>query len=111
MKKAFSFVLITVLLIVGMVFIPSAPSLTSPDFQQEDIICQSCASSNPSGAIVSFIKSGVPTHFEPTVYTTETGKKYHSAKSCPGLSNANEIYETPLKEAKEKGLSECLKCY
>ena len=111
MKKAVYFVLITVLLIVGMVFIPSAPSLTSPDFQQEDILCQSAASSEHSSTTVSFIKSGVPTHFEPTVYTTETGKKYHSAKSCPGLSNAKEIYETPLKEAKAKGLSECLKCY
>lgn len=111
MKKAVYFVLITVLLIVGMVFIPSAPSLTSPDFQQEDILCESAASSEHSSTTVSFVKSGLPTHFEATVYTTETGKKYHRVKSCPGLSNAKEIYETLLKEAKEKGLSECLKCY
>lgn len=111
MKRVFNFILITVILIVGIVTLPSAPSLTSPDFQQEDILCQSAASSEHSSTTVSFIKSGVPTHLEPTVYTTETGKKYHSAKSCPGLSNAKEIYETLLKEAKEKGLTECLKCY
>ncbi len=111
MKKAFYFVLITAIFTVGIIFIPSTPPLVSPDLQKEDSLCQSTASSIPSGTTVSFIKSGVPSHFEPTVYTTKTGKKYHCAKSCRGLLNANEIYETPLKEAKKKRLSECLKCY
>ena len=111
MKRVFKFILITVILIVGIVTLPSAPSPTSPSVQQGEALCQSTVSSEVVDTTVSFVKSGLPTHFEATVYTTETGKKYHSAKSCPGLSNAKEIYETPLKEAKEKGLTECLKCY
>lgn len=46
-----------------------------------------------------------------TVYTTKTGKRYHSTKTCPGLSQANAIYETPLEKAKEDGLTPCQKCH
>ena len=46
-----------------------------------------------------------------TVYTTETGKKYHCTKSCTGLNNANKIYTTTLSEAKDRGLTACSKCY
>lgn len=46
-----------------------------------------------------------------TVYTTKTGKRYHSTKTCPGLSQANAIYETPLEKAKENGLTPCQKCH
>ena len=45
------------------------------------------------------------------VYTTKTGKKYHSTKKCSGLSNANAIYESKLNDAKNKGLTPCSKCY
>lgn len=45
------------------------------------------------------------------VYITKTGKKYHSTKNCSGLSNAKEIYESTLSEAKSKGLGPCSKCY
>jgi hypothetical protein len=45
------------------------------------------------------------------VYTTKTGKRYHSRKTCSGLSNANAIYESTLSQAKGKGLTPCAKCY
>ncbi len=45
------------------------------------------------------------------VYTTETGTKYHSAKSCSGLSKAKAIYETALSKAKANGLTPCSKCH
>lgn len=46
-----------------------------------------------------------------TVYTTETGKKYHCTKNCSGLSNAKKIYTDTLSEAKTRGLTPCSKCY
>lgn len=46
-----------------------------------------------------------------TVYTTATGKKYHSTKHCSGLSNAKAIYESTLSAAKNSGLGPCSKCY
>ncbi len=46
-----------------------------------------------------------------TVYTTETGKKYHSTKHCTGLNNANKIFESTLSAAKNSGLTACSKCY
>ena len=46
-----------------------------------------------------------------TVYTTETGSKYHSTKSCSGLSNAKAIYTSTLSKAKDIGLTACSKCY
>jgi len=45
------------------------------------------------------------------VYTTKTGKKYHKIKTCSGLSNAKAIYETPLKDAKNNGLTACSICW
>ncbi len=45
------------------------------------------------------------------VYTTETGKKYHSSKNCSGLSNAKKIFEKKLSEAESLGLTPCLKCH
>ena len=45
------------------------------------------------------------------VYTTETGTKYHSRKSCPGLSRAKAIYESTLSAAKSEGLGACSKCH
>jgi outer membrane biosynthesis protein TonB len=45
------------------------------------------------------------------VYTTKTGKKYHCTKNCPGLSNANQIYESTLSQAQNKNLTPCSKCY
>lgn len=46
-----------------------------------------------------------------TVYTTETGKKYHCTKGCSGLNNANKIYTSTLSDAKARGLTPCSKCY
>ena len=46
-----------------------------------------------------------------TVYTTETGKRYHSTKHCTGLNNANKIYDSTLSAAKDRGLTACNKCY
>ena len=45
------------------------------------------------------------------VYITATGKKYHSTKSCSGLSNAKAIYDSTLSEAKSKNLGPCSKCH
>lgn len=46
-----------------------------------------------------------------TVYTTKTGKKYHSTKNCRGLSNAKEIYTSTLSAAKSIGLGPCSFCH
>lgn len=46
-----------------------------------------------------------------TVYTTATGKKYHSTKNCSGLSNAKAIYDSTLEDAKNQGLEPCSKCH
>lgn len=46
-----------------------------------------------------------------TVYYTATGTKYHSRKTCAGLSNANNIYSTDLQSAKSNNLGPCSKCY
>lgn len=45
------------------------------------------------------------------VYTTATGKKYHSRRSCPGLSHARKIYKTTVSNAKSQGLTKCKICY
>ena len=44
------------------------------------------------------------------VYITETGKKYHTDKSCRGLSNAKNILSVDLNEAKGRGLEPCSYC-
>lgn len=111
MKKAFCFVLTTVVLIVGVAMMSGVPSEKISSFPQEETLGKSTVSSKPADTTITFIKSGVPTDFIHIVYTTETGKKYHCRKSCSGLSVAKAIYETPLKDAKAKGLTECLKCY
>lgn len=46
-----------------------------------------------------------------TVYTTATGKKYHSTKSCKGLNNARNIYEKNESDAINSGLTKCDLCY
>ncbi len=46
-----------------------------------------------------------------TVYITDTGKKYHSAKNCSGLSNAKAVYESTLSDAQAQGLTPCAKCH
>lgn len=45
------------------------------------------------------------------VYKTETGKKYHSTKTCRYLSRSKVIYELTLSDAKEQGLGACSGCY
>ncbi len=46
-----------------------------------------------------------------TVYTTATGKKYHSSKGCRGLSNAKNIYTSTLSDAQSLGLDPCSICH
>ena len=48
---------------------------------------------------------------EVTVYTTETGTKYHSYRGCRGLNNANAVYEDTLSHAQARGLQPCKICY
>lgn len=45
-----------------------------------------------------------------TVYTTQTGSKYHMSKNCRGLSRAKKIYSTALSDAKESGFEPCNIC-
>lgn len=85
--------------------------------------CSFCGEINGSALGHSFNKgkctrcgTSDPDYTEPntsseTVYITATGKKYHSRKGCPGLSNAKEIYETTLSDAKGKSLEPCSKCH
>lgn len=61
--------------------------------------CTACGQKDPNYSI------------EQTVYTTKTGKRYHSRSSCSGLNNANAIYESTLTAAKNKGLTPCEKCH
>ena len=46
-----------------------------------------------------------------TVYVTKTGNKYHSTQNCPGLANANAVFDSALSEAMAKNLSPCSKCH
>ena len=61
---------------------------------------------------VSTLSFGVMpvTHAETIVYTTRTGSKYHSRKSCPTLSRSRVIYSKTLSEAKAEGLDACKVC-
>ena len=49
-------------------------------------------------------------HADTTVYTTATGSKYHFSRSCRGLNNAKNVYETSLTDAKSRGLTACSIC-
>lgn len=57
------------------------------------------------------VKSSSQTQNSQNVFITQTGKKYHSSRSCRGLSNANAIYETTLSDAQSTGLSPCSWCH
>lgn len=46
-----------------------------------------------------------------TVYVTATGKKYHSTKSCRGLSRAKSVSSESLGDAETSGLTPCSLCY
>ena len=46
-----------------------------------------------------------------TVYTTETGTKYHSTSTCSGLSNAKKVYTDTESNAISRGLTKCSKCW
>lgn len=111
MKKFISIVLTIIFLIVGIVMLPTTLSENESYLPKEETLCESTFTSQSTcTTIVSAIKSGVPTDFVYVVYTTKTGKKYHSRKSCSGLSPAKAIYETPIKEATARGLTPCFKC-
>ena len=64
-----------------------------------------------SWSTIKSIKTLSSTNVTTTVYTTATGTKYHSTKSCRGLANANKIYSTSLSDAKSQGLEPCKLCY
>lgn len=76
------------------------------------LLCISACSVNEITTSTDALSDGI---YENTnsqiVYTTKTGKRYHSRKTCSGLSNANAIYESTLSQAKGKGLTPCAKCY
>ena len=46
-----------------------------------------------------------------TVYTTETGTKYHSTSTCSGLSTAKKVYTDTESSAISRGLTKCSKCW
>lgn len=50
------------------------------------------------------------TQNEQEVYWTETGKRWHTRKSCTGLNNANAIYSGSLSQAEAMGLTPCKRC-
>ena len=51
------------------------------------------------------------TYADQTVYTTASGKKYHSTAQCSGLNNAKNIYEKSESEAIASGLTKCAICW
>ena len=77
MKKIIYVVLTVVFLLVGVVMMPTFKSEKTPLFPQEETLCEVTVLSKPADMNVSWIKSGIPTHFVRNVFTTETGKKYH----------------------------------
>lgn len=111
MKKTIYVVLTVVLMFVSFVVTPTFKSEKTPLFSQEETLCEVTVLYKPANTNVSWIKSGIPTHFVRNVFTTETGKKYHSKKSCSGLSQAKAIYEEALDKALDSGLTPCSKCY
>lgn len=64
-----------------------------------------------TGATVPIIPAKHVAAASTTVYTTETGKRYHSRKNCSGLNNANKIYTDTIDNAKKIGLTKCKKCW
>ena len=77
-----------------------------------DTYCKTCGLKVASGETISKIVNNTPQNtVSKTVYTTATGKRYHSTKNCSGLSNANAIYDSTLQDAQNQGLTPCAKCY
>ncbi len=77
-----------------------------------DTYCKTCGIKVASGqAIPKIVDNTQQETNSQTVYTTATGKKYHSTKNCSGLSNANAIYDSTLEDAKNQGLTPCSKCH
>lgn len=65
--------------------------------------------SNKSNVKTTENKKATSASKNKTVYTTKTGKKYHSTRNCRGLSNANEIFE--VKESEVGSLEKCSICW
>lgn len=77
-----------------------------------DTYCKTCGVKIASGTVISKIENNAQQDTNAqTVYITETGKKYHSTKSCSGLNNANAVYDTTISEAQNRGLTPCSKCH
>lgn len=77
-----------------------------------DTYCNTCGLKLQSGEIIPKLEDDSQQEQNTKiVYITKTGKKYHSRTSCSGLSNANEIFESNLESAQNKGLGPCSKCY
>lgn len=70
--------------------------------------CSVCGAKNPEESTSSTVQENTNSQI---VYTTKTGKRYHSSKTCSSLSNANAIYESTLSQAKDKGLTPCATCH
>ncbi len=82
-------------------------STTTAEGYTGDTYCINCKTIIKSGEKIPKIEKTT----SETVYITETGQKYHSRKSCPGLSRANAIYETTLEKAQKQGFTPCSKCH
>ena len=77
-----------------------------------DTYCKTCGVKLASGeTIPKVVDNTQQDNKSQTVYTTATGKKYHSTKNCSGLSNANAIYDSTLEDAENQGLTPCSKCH
>lgn len=61
-------------------------------------------------ALLSVCATDLSVSAEQTVYTTQSGQRYHTTSSCVGLNNARKIYTTTLSKAKAKGLTPCNIC-
>ena len=64
-----------------------------------------------SSLILLLVLLSFGAYAETTVYTTRTGKKYHSTQYCTGLNNAKEIYTETETSAINKGLTKCDLCW
>ena len=104
MKKTLWLALI---LLLVCTFVFSGCEIDEPDRSTNALITEATTAKNTAQTTTATTKD----NSTETVYYTATGTKYHSRKSCSGLSNAKNIYSTDLQSAKNKGLGPCSKCH
>ena len=123
LNKIVTIILVIALLLTGSLFAPStkdsdtdAPKSTTaqqttqkPASSSNNTTASSVTSETTSKKATSAVTTQDPSQV--IVYYTASGSKYHSRETCPGLSNANNIYSTNLETAQGKNLSPCSKCH